>query len=830
MGLTAHPSPTVVVLVTLVADPSEPPIPFHPFPSLGVSRRPMPPETSPTVDEAVEAVAVAVAVGPTTSTSDALVGSAQQPEPQPQGQSSSASTPVPPTDLIASTSREGQGCDEHTRERHGVPSGVPPPRKSPPPSSSSSTPSPSGPSAEEVYREALRFDELHPHRPYGSPRLNPHRTSPRLAPRSPAATQPLPPPLPPRTQWYPSADRVISATNAFLRPEQTDRGVLRKECWEAEEEEKREIPFLHLSDAEEYVLASEALGWEGTHYDAFGTGAAWAEAHSDDRYCDNPHSSHNSNRHINDSDDGDPDLSQLKRQAYDPWHGAAPPSRSPHVAVLENSDDPSLHNLRVASARMVSTGSAVHAEWIGLEPGDSNNESGIGTTAAAAAALEWEGEGSAMAYAATAAPHASVATVSTVWWSATASAATADATTAEVEVLDSAPWPPSLPPTSDHSVDVPAWKCTGEAQVLLENDCGAEGEFLDDSKPPAAAASAAAVAMLPDRYGDGNEDGGEVADAGFVEAHAEAEVLGIRHELEVHPLELEEEESAAHFGGGGGGGAHAELVGVVAEATEEESSVAYAATASAESHYVSDTTPTAAAVAVLTEYDVEQTPTASNVTVIRSGFANAPPLPPRNPFGRLSNPFEDDPSDPPALSRDAIAQLDAQADNSWMTVPTAVLDPTIEPATPVAATLPVTSESTEATPPPPRPLKTVESEMAPRNWDDEDNNHNSNAEEFYRPHRNGEVPDWLRDDGGRDPPMRPPPPPRPFGSGPETRSASQASGFSSGSHGQRITTGGPAITGGPGGAGGGIFMVHLMGLECACLVFQRVSHRVASDP
>jgi hypothetical protein len=256
-----------------------------------------------------------------------------------------------------------------------------------------------------------------------------------------------------------------------------------------------------------------------------------------------------------------------------------------------------------------------------------------------------------------------------------------DDMTTEATVIDSAPL------TKEESQE--AWREAEEAQVLEEGD--STPSFLD-RKP--AAVDRAAI----DQTGD------------FAVAEQEAEVLAIQEEI--HPFEfVDEHEARAQVVGQDYSYADQHVastlftgnnvIAAAATATSEEgqatefhavaSPITYNDNGQAtEVHAVASPAPpheqnqAVDAHVVVSPAPADQgqetqvhavathslsTEQAQRREIHAVVVEQAPPTPTATAFATTPNPFEDDPNDTPAMSRDGLAALDAQYDDSWMRTP-----------------------------------------------------------------------------------------------------------------------------------------------------------------
>ena len=356
---------------------------------------------------------------------------------------------------------------------------------------------------------------------------------------------------------------------------------------------------------------------------------------------------------------------------------------------------------------------------------------------------------------------------------------------AEATVIDSAPV---------HCDD--SSKYTEEAQVMLEEESSAPARSMSGFKPNSPNGSAS---DCPQR---GVSMGSTTSVTAF--ADQEAEVVGIQEEA--HPLEFAQDAEAELVGTD-----YSVTAGIAFPAAEGHAPPPHHAhTASSESVVVppadvisAETCPplTASQVTMVAESSLSQAvnePVASarevqdttevHATLVGRGYSEAtsgssnstnygPHRPSSAPYPPSSNPFEDDPGESPALSRDAIAQLDAQEGMGayWMSAPTAVGtteadEDSTSPPLP-AVTLPTMSG--------PSPAAATAAAAGKTLGDDEGSSDNGNEDQF------NDIPDWLRQ--ANSPPQTgsaaaaPPPPPRPFGvSATQQDSLSNARAASSG--------------------------------------------------
>jgi hypothetical protein len=263
-----------------------------------------------------------------------------------------------------------------------------------------------------------------------------------------------------------------------------------------------------------------------------------------------------------------------------------------------------------------------------------------------------------------------------------------DDMTTEATVIDSAPL------AKEESQE--AWREAEEAHVLEER-VSSTTPFLDDRKPAAVDRSAL----------DGHTEE-------FAVAEQEAEVLAIQEDI--HPFEfVDEHDAQAHVVGQDY--SYESISAVIADehvspatqdnvvnvATSEEgqgtefhavaSRVGYsdngqaaevrAVASPASSHEQNQAIDAHAVVSPATTDQGGETPQVHALCSPRSlsteleqtrqvhavVVEQTPPTPTATPVSTVSNPFEDDPNDTLAMSRDGLAALDAQYDDSWMRAP-----------------------------------------------------------------------------------------------------------------------------------------------------------------
>jgi hypothetical protein len=250
-----------------------------------------------------------------------------------------------------------------------------------------------------------------------------------------------------------------------------------------------------------------------------------------------------------------------------------------------------------------------------------------------------------------------------------------DDMTTEATVIDSAPL------AKEESQE--AWREAEEAHVLEERESSTP--FLDDRKPAAVERAA---------LDDHTEE--------FAVAEQEAEVLAIQEDI--HPFEfIGEHEAQAHVVGQDysyesssaviadehvspptrdnviaatatpeeGQGTEFHAVASPASYNDNVQATEVHAVASPASRHGQNQAIDAQAVVSPATTDPRSLSTAQEQTreVHAVVVEQAPPTPRATPVATVSNPFEDDPNDTPAMSRDGLAALDAQYDDSWMRAP-----------------------------------------------------------------------------------------------------------------------------------------------------------------